>query len=164
MLNESITALILIGICLVIHCTGIIVVGVGLQRRRRAIERSGPTVRTAILIMVFAALMLLHIAENCIWGAFYYWRGLFGDYETSLYFSFATYTTIGYGDVLLPQNWRLLGALEGISGVLLCGLSTAFLFSVVSVLFQVRFQRMKGEEDLPNSPLNSELTSHEPEQ
>src|SRR4030095_2771100 len=148
MLTEAITALMLIGICLVIHSGGILVIGRALMRRRQEIERRAGTYNTAmVLIVVFAALMVLHVAENCIWAAFYTWRGLFGHYETSLYFSLSTYTTIGYGDVLLPEKWRLLGALEGISGVLLCGLSTAFLFAVVSSLFQFHIQRMNREPD-----------------
>ena len=165
MLSESIIALILIGICLIIHTTGIVSLGVVLVSRRGSIGSRFATVHNPLLLIgAFATLMLLHLAETCIWAAFYSWQGLFGDYETSLYFSLGTYTTIGYGDVLLPQNWRLLGALEGISGVLLCGLSTAFLFTVLSALFQLRIQRMKGGKDLPGSALNSERTSHEPEQ
>ena len=75
---------------------------------------------------------------------YYYMRGLFSDYETAFYFSLGSYTTIGYGDVLLPQRWRLLGGLEGISGVLLCGLSTAFIFAIVNGLFQIRIQKRAG--------------------
>ena len=148
MLNESIIAFILVGICLVIHSAGIIVLGVALVHRRQVIERRVGTVHSVVtLIVVFGSLMLLRLVENCIWAAFYNWRGLFGDYETSLYFSLTTYASIGYGDVLLPQKWRLLGTLEGISGVLLCGLSTAFLFAVVNALFQVRIQRMNPERE-----------------
>ena len=149
MLTESIVALLLIGVCVVVHCGGILVLGGALVRRRPEIERRAGIVHSAlVLIGVFAALMLLHVAENCIWAAFYHGLGFFGNYETALYFSLGTYTTIGYGDVLLPQKWRLLGSLEGISGVLLCGLSAAFLFTVVNALFQFRIQRMNRETDL----------------
>jgi hypothetical protein len=152
-LTESIVAFLLIGICLAIHCAGMVLLGIPLVNRRRAIEQRAGTVYIVLLLMgVFAVLLLLHLVENCIWAAFYYWRSLFENYETSLYFSFGTYTTIGYGDVVLPGKWRLLGALEGISGVLLCGLSTAFLFRVVDVLFQFRLQRIKRETDLPDAP------------
>src|SRR6185295_2905660 len=101
MLTESIYAFILIGVCLVIHSAGIIVLGVALVRRREAIESRVGTVHSLLLLIgVFASLMLLHLVENCIWAAFYNWRGLFADYETSLYFSLTTYASIGYGDVL----------------------------------------------------------------
>ena len=55
------------------------------------------------------------------------------------------YWTIGYGDVLLPEKWRLLGTVEGISAALLCGLSAAFLFAVVTALFQFRMRRWTQE-------------------
>ena len=45
-----------------------------------------------------------------------------------------TYTTVGYGDLVLPQEWRLVGAVEGLTGILMCGLSTGLFFAVVSKL------------------------------
>jgi hypothetical protein len=108
--------------------------------------------------MVYTILIILHLFENCIWAAFYSWHGLFSNYETALYFSLATYTTLGYGDVLLPERWRLLGSLEGISGVLLCGLSTAFLFSVISVLFQHHVQQLNRQKQLTDVDSDTERT------
>lgn len=110
-----------------------------LLRHREYVEQKAGWMRhTILLIMVFSGIMLLHIIETNLWAGFYYGRGLFNDFETSLYFSLTSYTTIGYGDVLLPQRWRLLGAIEGISGVLLCGISTAFIFAVISAMLQIQ--------------------------
>jgi len=110
-----------------------------LWRHREHLEQRAGWMRHAILlILVFAGIMFLHIVETNLWAGFYYTRGLFNDFETSLYFSLTSYTTIGYGDVLLPQRWRLLGAIEGISGVLLCGISTAFVFAVMSAMLQMQ--------------------------
>jgi len=88
--------------------------------------------------------MLLHVIETSMWAVFYYKKGLFSDFETSLYFSLGSYTTIGYGDVLLPQRWRLLAGIEGIAGVLLCGVSTAFIFAVMNAMAQIRMVRRSG--------------------
>ena len=93
------------------------------------------------LIFVFAVVITLHLVEASLWAIFYYARGLFNDFETALYFSLVTYGTIGFGDVVLPQRWRLLSGIEGISGVLLCGLSAAFIFAVINALFQRRMQQ-----------------------
>ena len=82
---------------------------------------------------------MLHVSETALWALFYYSRGLFATFETALYFSLGSYATIGYGDVVLAHRWRLLGAIEGISGVLLCGISTAFMFAVINGMFQVRY-------------------------
>src|SRR6185369_932309 len=105
-------------------------------------ERKGARIRFAILMfLLFCGIMLLHTFETAMWAVFYYSRGLFKDFETSLYFSLTSYTTIGYGDILLPQRWRLLGAIEGVTGVLFCGLSTAFIFAVMSAMLQSRLQK-----------------------
>jgi len=53
-------------------------------------------------------------------------------FEEALYFSTVTYATIGFGDLILPRTWRILGAIEGVNGVILPGWSTAFFVSVVS--------------------------------
>jgi hypothetical protein len=74
-------------------------------------------------------------------AVFYYSRRLFDDFESSLYFSFTSYTTLGYGDMLLPRRWRLLGTVEGLCGLLMCGVSTAFFFAVMNAIFQIRLQR-----------------------
>ena len=58
------------------------------------------------------------------------------DLPSSLYFSAVTYTTTGYGDLVLPQEWRLVGAIEALTGILMCGLSTGFFFAVVSRTFR----------------------------
>jgi hypothetical protein len=100
------------------------------------------TQQTFVLVLVFAVVIGLSLIETGIWAAFYYYRDLFSNFETALYFSLGTYSTIGYGDVVLPQRWRLLGGIEGISGVLLCGLSAAFVFAVLNVLFQSRVQNL----------------------
>jgi hypothetical protein len=54
------------------------------------------------------------------------------DLQSALYFSAVTYTTTGYGDLVLPPDWRLVGAVEALTGILMCGWSTGFFFAVVS--------------------------------
>jgi len=131
---------------MVIHVTGILFLGEKIVRRRKQIEkRIGFGYAGALLISVFAAIIVLHVSEAGIWAIFYWRASLFPDFETSLHFSLQSYSTVGYGDVGLPQNWRLLGTIEGISGVLLCGLSAAFLFAIVNALFRFRVQRLSRE-------------------
>ena len=91
-----------------------------------------------MLLRMIWWLVLLHLIEISIWGLFYLWRGLVTDVETAFYFSGVTYTTIGYGDVVLAKPWRLLGPIEGLMGVLMCGLSTGYFFVVASRIYQSR--------------------------
>jgi len=75
-----------------------------------------------------------------VWAGCYSWQHCLPDFETSFYFSGATYTTLGYGDVVLPRPWRLVGVLESLTGVLLMGWSAAFFFAMVSRLFDLRIR------------------------
>ena len=129
-----------------LHFAGLLAMAEWLLRRREHIQRKATTIRFAGLLMVlFSLIMFLHILETSLWAVFYYTRALFSDFETALYFSLTSFTTIGYGDVLLPQRWRLLGAIEGVSGVLLCGVSTAFIFAVITAIFQMRLKQQRSE-------------------
>jgi hypothetical protein len=53
-----------------------------------------------------------------------------------MYFSAVTYTTTGYGDLVLPKEWRLVGGVEALTGILMCGWSTGFFFAAVSRTFE----------------------------
>jgi ion channel len=129
----------IMGVCVVIHITGLVTLGQQLASRREKIEKHITFGRAALLlIIVFGAIVFLHVLEATIWAGFFYWGGLFPNFELALYCSLTSYSTAGYGDVLLPPHWRLLGTIEAISGVLLCGLSGAFLFAVVNAIFQFR--------------------------
>jgi hypothetical protein len=142
MLNEISVAALIVFACLLLHVAGLLLMAEWLLQRREYLERKAARLRFAILmILLFSGILLLHVVETALWAIFYYSRALFTDFETSLYFSLTSYTTIGYGDVLLPKKWRLLGAIEGVSGVLLCGISTAFIFAVMSAMFQIRIQQ-----------------------
>lgn len=144
MLTVISIAAMIVAVCLVLHISGILVMAEWVLQHREYLERTGSRTRsTLLLIVLFSGIMVLHITETSIWAVFYYNWELFKDFESSLYFSLTSYTTIGYGDVLLPERWRLLGAIEGVSGVLLCGVSTAFIFAVISAMFQIRLQQIR---------------------
>ena len=145
MLKGLIAGLILVSLCTVIHTLGLVLLADWLIRHPMKLEPQFSVRRyTQLLTFVFGVITILHLAETSIWAAFYDWWGHFGDFETSWYFSLGSYTTIGYGDVVLPAKWRLLGGIEGINGVLLCGLSAAFLFGIVNHMFQSRAQQLSA--------------------
>ena len=142
MLNELATAAAIVAVCLIIHVVGILLMAEWLISRREELARTTSSIQFAMLIgALFAGIMFLHIIQTTLWAVFYYVQDLFSDFETSLYFSMVSFTTLGYGDVLLPRKWRLLGVIEGFSGVLLCGVSTAFIFAVVNAMFQFRLRQ-----------------------
>jgi hypothetical protein len=97
-----------------------------------ALDKSGFLPVTRWVIGLACWLILIHLVEISVWGLFYFWQGCMPDAESAVYFSGVTYTGAGYGDIVLPKPWRLLGPLETLTGVLMCGLSTGLFFAVVS--------------------------------
>jgi len=114
----------------VIHLVGGLAVLLRLQRWM-AVEPRHPTLRALlVLVALFAALMLLHLMQVSLWALLYWWR-IGWDLNTALYFSTTTYATIGYGDVVPPAEWRLVAVMEGLTGVLMLGWSSALVFAIV---------------------------------
>jgi hypothetical protein len=68
------------------------------------------------------------------------------DLPTAFYFSAVTYTTTGYGDLVLPPEWRLVGGIEALTGILMCGLSTGFFFAVVGRVYQGSSNRQESTD------------------
>jgi voltage-gated potassium channel len=144
-------AVILVAVTLWLQCAGM---GVLIHWTRTIIERSTKKLspwHSAVLMVRFAAAMIvLQILEILVWGCFYHWKCL-SLWEASFYFSAASYTTLGYGDVLLPQIWRSLGPVEGLTGMLMCGMSVSGLFAVLT--------RILAAEASVSAPLHNPLQS-----
>jgi hypothetical protein len=104
-----------------------------------------------ILIRVVYGLLILHLLQIMVWAACYQWNGCFPDFATSFYYSATSYSTVGYGDVVPPEEWRILGSVEAVTGVLMFGWSTGVLFSVVNHL-QQRFKDHRQTPPPANSP------------
>ena len=83
-------------------------------------------------------MVLLHLAEIAGWAFFYAWQRAMPDLASALYFSAVTYTTTGYGDIVLPPPWRIDGGIEALTGILMCGLSTGMFFAVFSEIFEIK--------------------------
>ena len=93
---------------------------------------------TLIVIATVLAIFLVHTVEIWIWAGTYYFLGEINHFKDALYFSTATFTTLGYGDITLSPDWQLLSALEAVNGILLFGWSTAFLFAVLTRIWRAK--------------------------
>jgi voltage-gated potassium channel len=104
---------------------------------RRAVagdlHRLGPFRSAVLVVRLTGAVIVLHGVLILLWASCYR-RLCFSSWESALYFSASSYATVGYGDVVLPSNWRMLGPLESIIGVLMCGISVSILFATVTRL------------------------------
>jgi hypothetical protein len=123
----------LMSLCVMIHATGLSA-AVALLRDPTAANNFWRG--TWLFIRLAGWIVLLHLIEITTWALLYLRQGAMADLQSALYFSAVTYTTTGYGDVVLPREWRLVGGIEALTGILMCGSSTAFFFAVVSRMFR----------------------------
>ncbi len=89
-----------------------------------------------IMIAVVLGLFMAHTIEAWIWAIFYWFVGETNSLSEAVYFSTVTFTTLGFGDVVLTTTWRLTSAMQAVSGILLFGWSTAFLVNVRGYFWQ----------------------------
>jgi hypothetical protein len=141
MIAQLLIASCLVAITVMIHAFGL---GMTLSHVLRSTVPANTRVWpiTWLLIRITCLLIVIHMLEIAVWAVFFWWQKCLPDAESSFYFSGVTYATIGYGDLVLPKEWRLFGPIEGLTGILMCGLSTAFLFVIVSKRI---LQRMGGK-------------------
>ena len=93
----------------------------------------GPFYSATLVAKSVGAIVILHGLVILLWASFYRTR-CFPSWELAFYFSASSYSTVGYGDLILPSAWRLLGPLEAITGELMCGISVSVLFALVTRL------------------------------
>lgn len=140
MLKLSLIGTLLVAITVVIHAVGTTYL-VQYLARRFLDDRGQWGSRNTLVALSHTAVMLLalHALEIIIWAGVYKTLGPVGelaDFETAVYFSFVTFTTLGYGDITLSEGWRLLSGIQALNGILLVGWSTALMFAVVQKSWQ----------------------------
>jgi hypothetical protein len=120
-------------VIVLVHLSGLAI----LVRLLRSHSRILGRLRFLPLTLLLAATLgriAIHTIEIWLYATLYLELHAFGHFEQALYYSTVTYATIGYGDVVMPHNWRILGAIEGAVGIIMLGWSTAFLVSLLSQL------------------------------
>ena len=120
-------------LCVTIHAAGL-ALALRWLRHPPGAHRFLSNLRLFIRVAVW--IVILHLLEILAWAGLYVWSTALPDMATAVYFSAVTYTTTGYGDVVLPPRWRLDGGVEALTGILMCGWSTGFFVAVVNRLYQ----------------------------
>jgi len=130
-------AFVLLSLTVIVNALGLTMV---MQRMRVAKAATDPRIwpLTWLFIRLAAWVVAIHALAISGWAAFYWWQNCLPTFESSLYFSVITYTTVGYGDLVLGPEWRLLAGVEALTGILMCGLSTGYFFAVVNRLHALR--------------------------
>ena len=123
----------LIVLTVIIHVCGLAVIG------ERVVEALGESVDRRRFMLKFALVMgvtsllatVLHGIEGAIWAAAYLFLGALPDARTAMLYSISAMTAYGHAALFLKDRWQLMGALEALNGMLLFGLTTAFLFAMI---------------------------------
>ena len=111
--SQVAAAVLLLSLSLCLQCAGVTTHIEWLKPvLTRDIHKHGPTYSATIVVKSTVAIVLLHGLAILLWAGFYRSR-CFSSSELAFYFSASSYSTVGYGDLILPSNWRLLGPLEG---------------------------------------------------
>jgi hypothetical protein len=103
-----------------------------LPLKQGALPRTGFWQDMTILSKTLLILLGGNLTQMALWAYLFRICGEFPDYSTAFYHSVVNFSTLGYGDLVMTPRWRLLGALEAVNGVLMFGLSTAILFTVLN--------------------------------
>ena len=102
------------------------------HRHVRALGHLGEIPHRVFLVVLSVVLLLaLHCIETTMWALYYMESGSLPDFATALYFSILSYATIGYGDIVLPAQERLVGAMEGMVGTMMSGWSVALIVATL---------------------------------
>ncbi|SKA12060.1 Ion channel [Enhydrobacter aerosaccus] len=138
----------MVGLTVTIHFGGLLaLLWILRERGHRFRPHEGAAGQGAVILFVVLGLVAIHTIEIWLYAVAYLLVGGLPDFETALYFSTTSFTTLGYGDVVLDHHWRLFGAIEGANGLLLFGWSTAFLFSVTARLRALEHSWLERNEE-----------------
>jgi Ion channel len=134
MLSKLFIAFCLMALCVTIHAMGLVVAVHWMKQQSTTIAQHF-WASTGMLICIAGWTILLHLLQIVSWGLFYAWKHGMPDLQSAFYFSAVTYTTTGYGDLVLPKQWRIVGGVEALTGILMCGLSAGLFFAVFLKVF-----------------------------
>jgi hypothetical protein len=132
----ALLALALLAACVVVQSAGMLLLIHWLARVQHLVESPSARRRAGLLLRVFMWIVLLHLIQVGLWAGVFWRAHEVPNLETAVYFSLVTYTTIGFGDVVLSPGWRVLAGIEGLAGIILIGWSTAFVFAVVNRMYE----------------------------
>jgi hypothetical protein len=153
----------LIVLTIAIHTTAVVLLAFGLETKIRfQISTGKPDLRRAIPTVirhigaVALILVALHGLERVLWAAAYWWLGALDSFTDASAYSLATMTTFELPGLTLPYRFNMLSAIESVNGALLFGITTAFLFAVIQVHWQLLSRRHGAGPPLNYPPAGGE--------
>jgi len=129
-------ALALLAACVIVQSLGTLAMIHWVARVRQVFESPNVVRRVGLLLGIFTFIVLLHLIQIALWAGVFWREGELPTLEKAVYFSITCYTTVGFGDIVLGPGWRVLAGIEGLTGIILVGWSTAFVFAIVNRMYE----------------------------
>ena len=133
--------------CLAIQC---VIVGAALKvlivLEKRGVIRPTLIWVSSLLTAVMLIMLAGSLIQMTVWAGLFLAFGEFMDFSTAFYHSVVNFSTLGYGDIVMSEKRRLLGALEATNGVLMFGLTTGFLYTILSGLLRRYWDKHLGQD------------------
>ncbi len=127
-------AVLLVVLTLCLQCAGVAALISWLRTvALEGIQELRMSYSAALVMRATIAIIILQGIIIVLWACCYRWL-CFPSWNSAFYFSATSYSTVGYGDVVVPLEWRLLGPLESMMGVLMCGIAVSLLFALITQL------------------------------
>ena len=133
LLQQAGAAVLLVLASLFLQCGGAAALILWIRNIPRETQKVRVFHCAALVMQTTLAVIMLHGIVILLWSSCYRWLCL-PSWESAFYYSASSYATVGYGDVVLPTKWRLLGPLESMVGMLMSGVSIGLLFAAVTHL------------------------------
>jgi len=112
-----------------------------IESRNRLTLRHVAAIQIGVIGTVGLLLAALHGLEATLWAAAYWWLGALSSPAEALLYSVDSMSTRGASGLVLERHWRMMGALEAMDGMLLFGISTAFIFTVMQGYWSLMTRR-----------------------
>jgi hypothetical protein len=116
------------------------------RRTDRLGARGGFFASTRPLLSAMVIMMIGSFLQIILWGGLFVVLNEFKDYHTAIYHSAVNYASLGYGDIVMSKPWKMLGALEAVSGVLMLGMTSAALMAILSQMIKVQRRELGHDE------------------
>ena len=134
MLLDILITIFIVTVTVVIHTFGMMI-AIRIIRKQKASQLTFQRFRSVPLVGVVLVMFFISIVEVLLWAATYLWVNIIESFEEAFYFSMVTFTTLGYGDIVLKGTWRLLASFEAAIGIIMFGWTTAIVFAAVQNIY-----------------------------
>ena len=129
-----------LGLCFLVEIILLTMCTLAINKLIEGWENKGVTLATAgPIATALAFIVATHTIQVWIWAIVWVFGDVLPDWNTALYFSLVSFTTLGYGDIVLGEDLRIFGTFAAVTGLLAFGLSTAYMVALMTKVFQERF-------------------------